>query len=241
MYRALVAFPQSEKTKNGKLAKDDWAKAQEGNLKSTMDYFLTSKEVKPYPAPPMFNADKLYMQIPDVSQYPSSPTNAATQLNEAYANNKHKLVFYGERPKTAKVRDEHIKAARHTGVYVYTKENPDGWFSQWLYPIHNSYGGVDVQSSKLIHHGYGTPNDMLQIGDVDWDACFLPGVMFVYWSEVNKESKAKVKPTIHHHDLVERSLTDGISTDTDWARFINGFLTERLGRHGVVAMVECRF
>lgn len=234
MYRALVAFPQAE-SEGKRPNKEQWTRTQTGILDVVMRHYLSDREVKPYPDL-MNDADEMYKRLHG-GDYPTDMSDAADELNEAYG--KDGFSFFTEKPRGMKRVDPRDAPSKHTGLYVYSRTNPDGWFSDYLYPIHHSYSGVDVNAAKLVHHGYGTMNDMLEVGDVDWESCFLPGVLFSTWDEVDEKSKAKVKPITHHHDLYERTL-EGITSDADWAKFVSDTLMAQVGRHGVVAMVECR-
>lgn len=230
MFRALAAFPQDDYARTGKLQKEEWCEAQKEPLDDFMSHFLTTNDVtRPYPT--SLDADKLYGFLHN-GRFPKDMSGVADELSKAYG--KDGLSFFTEKPRTARKTDK-SKPAKKTGLYVYSHANPIGYFSDWLYPIHHSYGGVDAQAAKLVHHGYGTMYDVIQVGDCDWRACFLPDVVFVAWDE--QTAKGKQKP--REYDIIERVHED-VLTDEDWADFVKETLLKRIGRHGVVAVVECK-
>lgn len=236
MFRALVAFPAADvQTKAGmttKQTKEAWETAQRAALDKCMEHFLTTKSVKPYPMYAV-DPDKAYFDLCHRMGTKVDIDNAIEELNDGYKEDG--LLFLPQKAKGCSKTDTRLKPAKLTKAYAYSTANPDGYFSDYLFPIFHSYGGVSTNASKLCHRGYGTMHDMLEIGDVDLDACFLPSVMFIAWNEQSARTKTPKKM----YDIIERS-TEGITTDDEWSKLISDTTIERIGRHGVIAMVECK-
>lgn len=71
--------------------------------------------------------------------------------------------------------------APRTKLYPYSVANPDGQFVRYSYPIVHSFHSEldDVNASKLVNRNYGTYQDILQLCDLDFEATFLPNVVFL--------------------------------------------------------------
>lgn len=224
LYRALIGTPQLE---SENVTKAEMEPIVLKEIDKVMPHWNSSAKVKPYPA--MFaDADKMYATLGQGT--PSSPDDAAKQLATAYGD--AGMLFTTDKPRGHKKDDTRTAPSPNTGLYVYTTCNPDGWFDSYSYPITHSYNGIDARTSKLAHHGYGTMNDMLEVGDLDWEATYLPSVAFVYWEDSDGKTKKK------HYDMIDRSPMDS-DTDAEWAQKLQDFYTEKLGRHGIISMVEC--
>ena len=102
--------------------------------------------------------------------------------------------------------------AEKTRLYAYCRVNPNGMFTSYCYPIQHSYNGIDVESSKLVNRNYGTMHDILLLGDLDFEATYLPSVVF---------------------------RNDGEIYEGDDPDEISEFLYETLGRQDYVALIEC--
>lgn len=237
MFRALVAFPAADvQTKTGmttKQSKEAWETAQRAALNKCMDHFLTTKSVKPYPMYAV-DPDKAYLDLCHRNGTKVDIDNAIEELNEGYKSDG--LLFLPQKAKGCTKTDTRLKPAKLTKSYAYSTANPDGYFSDYLFPIFHSFGGVSTNASKLCHRGYGTMHDMLEIGDVDLDACFLPSVLFIAWDE---QPSARAKTPKRTYDIIERGMED-VTTDTEWAKLISDTMLERIGRHGIIAMAECK-
>lgn len=237
MFRALVAFPAADvQTKPGmtsKQTKEAWNNAQRAALNKCMNHFLTTKNVKPYPMPAV-DPDKAYLDLCHRTDTKIDASNAIEALNEGYKDDG--LVFLPQKAKGCSKTDTRTKPAKITKAYAYSVANPDGYFSDYLFPIFHSFGGISTNAAKLCHRGYGTMHDMLEAGDIDWDACFLPSVMFITWDE---QPTARTKTTRHAYDIIERG-TEDVTTDGEWAKLLSDMAIERIGRHGVIAMAECK-
>lgn len=242
VFRALVAFPaEPMDDKDGatqKQSKEVWDAVQRKALDKCMNHFLSTKSVKMYPMPAV-NPDKAYRALCEEKGIDISPKYALDEMNKFYKDDH--LIFTTQKAKGFTKTDTR-EPSPLLKAYAYSTANPDGWCSDYLYPIFHSFGGVNVNASKLCHNGYGTMHDMLAIGDVDWQACFLPNAIFMAWDETPEqkpESKRTKKPT-REFDFFERELTDNIFSDKDWAKYISDMLTEKIGRDGVVAVIECK-
>lgn len=90
-------------------------------------------------------------------------------------------------PEELKAKMEELKdpvPAEKTKLYAYCVLNPDGMFSSYTYPIEHEYNGISVESSKLANRNYGTMHDILYLGDLDFEATYLPTVVFRHDGEI---------------------------------------------------------
>jgi hypothetical protein len=237
MFRTLVAFPAEDVTRkagtSGKQAKEEWNETQRHALEKVMSHFLTTKSVKPYPMPAV-NPDRAFKQLCDSTGVNISLDNAIASLNSAYKEDK--LIFLTQKAKGCTKTDTR-KPSPLLKAYAYSTANPDGWFSDYLFPLYHSFGGVSTQASKLCHRSYGSMNDLLEVEDMDWEASFLPSVIFLAWDEPPKSGRAK-KPT-RKYDMLERSATD-VTDDGEWAKLLSDTVIDKVGRHGIIAIAECK-
>lgn len=237
MFRALCAFPaatvQGKQGMTREQEKEAWNRAQRTALDKCMDFFLTTRNVKPYPMYAV-DPDRAYLDLCRRKGTKPDIDNAIDELNDGYKDDG--LLFLPQKAKGCSKTDDR-KPSRIVHAYAYSVANPDGYFSKYLFPIYHAFGGVSTKSSKLCHRSYGNYHDMLEIGEVGWSACYLPSVLFMSWDEKASEHS---KTSKRKYDIIERSLEDVSMDDDKWAELVSDVLSERVGNHGIVAMVECR-
>ena len=227
-YRALIGVPEY-KPASGKAKKSEIEQYQLNIIRNAMKYWDTNTPVEPYPDF-FFDPDDFYMSVLnktaaiDSLRSKINVDDPVAVLN--YYGSSIKKAFYQEVPDKWRGEDKR-KASKKTGVITYSTENPDGMYKDWRMPISFAYNTISVESSKLINKNYGTCNDMIIAGDIDWDATYVPEVGFIMYSEPTTVGRRKTMKTVY--DMYETK--DGMD--------MGKFFLDKLGRFGMVAMVEC--
>lgn len=227
-YRALVGFPDVKMTASAKKA--DRMEAWEKTLRKVMPYWSTKTLVKAYPD--MFtDPDRLWREHFG-DKKPESPAKAALELNRIYKETG--LIFHTEKPKTHKTSDKREEPAPVTGLYAYSRRNPEGYFEDFEYPLTHSYNGKPHDQCVLVHSGTGQIQDMVELSNMAWDTVYLPDVAFVYWEEPTAAGKKVNKK----YNMVERDDLD-VRNDKEWGDDLRDMYLKSIGPKGALAMVEC--
>ena len=110
---------------------------------------------------------------------------------------------------------EEPKPAPRTGLYAYSRVNPNGMFRAYDYPIKHAFNDISAETSRLVHRAYGTYHDIMQIQHLDTEATAMPLVAF-------------------------RSDGEMLEIDAgDDPQILKDFLLETLAPSDYVALIEC--
>lgn len=240
-YKAMIGVPEYKPA--GKVKKADLDAYQWEIAKIALRYWDSTVAVKPYPDMFAPSPDEEYARIMrNTSNLKKAPKTAIGGTDPQSVLNYYGRVkgrIYLPYPPEEYVGTDIREPSEKVGLLTYSAMNPNGMFDGYKFPIETPSNGIDLKTSRLCNNNYGTYSDMLKVGDIAWDATVMPDVCFCMFFDPD----GKFPRDDDGMSVVSNPRQSGSTVyemrETSDPNEIMKFYEDRIGKSGMVALIEC--
>lgn len=241
-YKAMIGVPEY-KPSDGKVKKADLDAYQWEIAKIALRYWDSSVTVEPYPDMFAPSPDEEYARIMrNTSNLKKAPKSAIGGTDPQSVLNYYGRVkgrVYLPYPPDEYADVDTREPSEKTGLLPYSVLNPNGMFDRYKFPIETPSNGIDLKTSRLCNNNYGTYSDMLKVGDIAWDATVMPEVCFCMFFDPSGKFDREEDGMSVVHNMKQSNSTVYNMLESDDSDEIAKFYEDRIGKSGMVALVEC--
>ncbi len=238
----MIGVPEY-KPSDGKVKKADLDAYQWEIAKIALRYWDSSVTVEPYPDMFAPSPDEEYARIMrNTSNLKKAPKSAIGGTDPQSVLNYYGRVkgrVYLPYPPDEYADVDTREPSEKTGLLPYSVLNPNGMFDRYKFPIETPSNDIDLKTSRLCNNNYGTYSDMLKVGDIAWDATVMPEVCFCMFFDPSGKFDREEDGMSVVHNMKQSNSTVYNMLESDDSDEIAKFYEDRIGKSGMVALVEC--